>query len=256
MTLTACAEITHRGDPERFRAAMSCPPAAREVLFPLYAFNVEVARAPYVASEPMIAEMRLQWWRDALDEIGSGKTPRAHEVVGPLAELIRTHDLDVKDLDRSVAARRWDVWDEPFADTAALLDHMEATASPLAWASARALGARADQEEAVRKGARAAGLARWFLAVPDLVARGKAPLPDVRPEVVADLASQALDDLRQARRAIRGGGAAMALRHGWIARDILKRASRQPERVMDGQLAPSEFRNRFLLGRVALTGGW
>ena len=67
--LIACADIVRRADPARFQAAMAAPVAARSVLFPIYAFNVEVARAPWVTSEPMIAEMRLQWWVDALEEI-------------------------------------------------------------------------------------------------------------------------------------------------------------------------------------------
>ena len=70
--LNACAALVERGDPVRFRAAMASPMAARRVLFPLYAFNLEVARAPWVTQEPMIARMRLQWWRDALAEIAAG----------------------------------------------------------------------------------------------------------------------------------------------------------------------------------------
>jgi phytoene/squalene synthetase len=85
MTLTACAALVERGDPDRFRAAMAAPPPARNVLFPLYAFNLEVARAPQVASEPLIGEMRLQWWRDALAEIAAGGPVRRHEVTTPLA---------------------------------------------------------------------------------------------------------------------------------------------------------------------------
>ncbi|MCB1311397.1 MAG: squalene/phytoene synthase family protein, partial [Sedimentitalea sp.] len=64
--LDACAGLVQRGDLERFMATMAAPVAARRVLFPLYAFNLEVARAPWVTQEPVIAEMRLQWWRDAL----------------------------------------------------------------------------------------------------------------------------------------------------------------------------------------------
>ena len=67
---------------------MAAPVAAREKLFPIYAFNVEVARAPWVASEPMIGEMRLQWWRDALEEIAEGKGVRQHEVTTPLASVL------------------------------------------------------------------------------------------------------------------------------------------------------------------------
>ncbi|MBT6544979.1 MAG: squalene/phytoene synthase family protein, partial [Rhodobacteraceae bacterium] len=67
--LNACAALVERGDPARFLAVMAAPVQAREVLFVLFAFNLEVARAPWVTQQPMIAEMRLQWWCDALDEI-------------------------------------------------------------------------------------------------------------------------------------------------------------------------------------------
>ena len=45
MSVEACAELVERGDPDRFRAIMAAPPEARAQLFPLYAFNLEVARA-------------------------------------------------------------------------------------------------------------------------------------------------------------------------------------------------------------------
>src|SRR5210317_1238100 len=102
----ACAAIVEKGDPERFAAVMASPLPARRVLFPLYAFNVEVSRAPWVTQETMIAEMRLQWWRDALEEIAEGKPVRRHEVTQPLAGFIDAQGAEI--LDRLVAARRWD----------------------------------------------------------------------------------------------------------------------------------------------------
>ena len=61
MTVQACAEIVHAGDPDRFASAMTAPVADREVLFPLYAFNLEIAKAPWMTQEPIIAQMRLQF---------------------------------------------------------------------------------------------------------------------------------------------------------------------------------------------------
>ena len=84
MSFDACAAIVQKGDPERFRAVMAANVPARRILFPLYAFNVEVTRAPWVTKEPMIAEMRLQWWADALDEIARRGAVRKHEVDGRL----------------------------------------------------------------------------------------------------------------------------------------------------------------------------
>ena len=88
MSLQACADLVRKGDPDRFLAAMAAPPAARRVLFPLYAFNVEVSRAPWLTSESMIAEMRLQWWRDVLEEIRAGGAVRRHEVVDALVPVL------------------------------------------------------------------------------------------------------------------------------------------------------------------------
>ncbi|WP_262983172.1 squalene/phytoene synthase family protein [Paracoccus mutanolyticus] len=50
----------------------------------LYALNLELARAPLASAEPLIAEMRLQWWIERLEEIGAGAVP-SHELLGPLA---------------------------------------------------------------------------------------------------------------------------------------------------------------------------
>lgn len=255
MSLAACAEIVRRADPVRFRAAMSCPPNAREVLFPLYAFNVEVSRAPYASEEPMIAEMRLHWWREALEEIGAGGRVRSHEVTEPLAALIRGKGLPIDVLDLAVAARRWDIWREPFEDEAAFEDHLERVAGDLAWVSARALGAAVQDEAAVRAGAWAAGLARWFIAVPEIEARGRMPLSDGRESAVRALARDGLARLG-AGKAVRSDAGAFALRHGWDAGAVLKAAAREPARVKDGRLEPGDARSALRLAWAAMRGRW
>ncbi|MEL7216333.1 MAG: phytoene synthase, partial [Pseudomonadota bacterium] len=45
MSWTACAELVRTGDPDRFLAAMTASVEGRARLFPLYAFNLEVAKA-------------------------------------------------------------------------------------------------------------------------------------------------------------------------------------------------------------------
>lgn len=255
MTLQACAALVERGDPDRFLAAMSAPPEARAVLFPLYAFNLEVARAPYVTEEPTIAEMRLQWWRDALEEIDAGREPRAHEVAAPLAGVIRGRALPVRLLDEAVAARRWDAHREPFSDEVEFAEHLERTSGNLMWLAALGLGARPEQESAVRDAAWAMGMANWFRAVPELEARGRYPLPDGRPEAVRALAQRGLERLRSARRAS-FGPAIPAVRAAWRAPSILKLAAKQPGRVAAGRLERSEFRRRAALVWAAARGGW
>ncbi len=256
MTLAACAALVERGDPDRFLATMSVPPVAREVLFPFYAFNLEVARAPWVTEEPMIAEMRLQWWRDAVEEIGHGKPPSAHEVVAPLAQAMeRDPEVIAALLDGVIAARRWDIYRDPFEDAAAFEGHLDATSGNLAWGAAVAFGAPDALEAPVRDAAWAGGLASWLRAIPDLEAKGRKPLVDGRPEAVAALAREGLSRLARARRAD-FGAATPALRAFWQAGPILRQAAKDPGRVADGTLGTSEFRRRSSLMIKALTGGW
>ena len=93
MSISACAALVRSGDPDRFAATMTAAPEQRGSLFVLYALNLEAAKAPWVTQEAMIAEMRLQWWRDVVEEIAAGKPARAHEVAGPLAEVMGQCDI-------------------------------------------------------------------------------------------------------------------------------------------------------------------
>ncbi|WP_172295846.1 squalene/phytoene synthase family protein [Pseudoruegeria sp. HB172150] len=239
MSLQACADLVGRADPDRFLAAMAAPVEARRVLFPVFAFNVEVARAPWVTAEPMIAEMRLQWWRDALEEIGGGGAVRRHEVVDALAPVLDAEGAAL--LDALIEARRWDIGADPFEDEDAFGRYLEATAGHLFWAAARALEAPDSDEPGTRGQAWAAGLANWFLAIPDLEARGKKPLPDGRVDAVRALAEEGL------RRLDAGSVSATAkpaLLATWRAGALLRQARAHPERVGAGALRQSEFRRR------------
>ena len=243
--LHACAGIVEKGDPDRFMAVMAAPPAARRVLFPIYALNVEVARAPWVTQEPMIAQMRLQWWADALEEIASGGSVRRHEVVTPLAEVLPAPAA--RRLGLLVEARRMDIERAPFEDEAVLRDYIDRTAGFLAQSAAEALGAAPGLLLPVSVWARAAGVARYMQAVPELEARGKLPLPDGRPERVAQLARAELEALRKVGGGLRGlrrrlgheaGAAVLEL---WQARALLRLIARDPAAVAEGRVALSDF---------------
>mgnify|MGYP002622401149 CR=1 FL=1 len=250
MSLQACADIVAKGDPDRYRAAMAAPVAARRVLFPLYAFNVEVARAPWVGSEPMIGEMRLQWWRDVLEEIAGGGPVRRHEVATPLAEVL--DGTGAAALDGLVSVRRWDLYREPFEDDAHFERYLGA-GGILMWTAARLLGAEAQAADRVTALSQGAALARFFQAVPELEARGRVPLVDGRPEAVRRLAEGALDRMPGQRevRAILPRMAQAATIEAWQARPVLRRVARDPARVVEGRLGLSEFRKR--LGLVLTT---
>ncbi|MDT8328036.1 MAG: squalene/phytoene synthase family protein [Roseovarius sp.] len=246
--------MLRRGDPDRFLAAMAAPVAARQVLLPLYAFNLEVARAPWVTQEPMIAEMRLQWWRDALGEIREGGTVRRHEVVTPLAEVLDA--AGAARLEALIEARRWDIYREPFADAAAFERYINDTSGGLLAVAARALGAA--DEGVLADAGYALGLANWLRAIPALEAAGRIPLVDGRPEALRALASDGLARLNRARRGRRkvSRAARPAMLALWQAGSVLQRAARDPKAVAEGRLDIAPAQSRLTLMMRAATGRW
>ncbi|GAB5436586.1 squalene/phytoene synthase family protein [Falsiruegeria mediterranea] len=252
--LTACAALVEKADPDRFRAAMAAPVEARAVLFPLYALNVEVSRAPWVTQEPMIAEMRLQWWRDALQEIADGGPVRRHEVVTPLAGVLSPHLA--ASLDEYVAVRRWDIYKDPFEDQEHFDRYITCSSGHLMVAAAQVLGPA--EQEVVQDFAFAAGIAGWLRAVPELEARGRIPLLDGTPDGVQALAQQALARLHRARlnRSAVSSLARAALLAGWQTERVLNRIVAAPQRVAAGDMVFDDVRGRLRLAWVALSGQW
>jgi phytoene/squalene synthetase len=255
--LAACAALVERGDPDRFAATMAAPPAARARLWPLYALNLEVARAVHASDEPMIAEMRLQWWADALGRLALGERAEG-ETAAALAPLLADRPDLAPLLAALIEARRRDCWREPFADFADLDAYIDRTAGNLAWAAARALGAPAAAERPVRDFAWGAGLANWLGAVPALVARGRAPLPDMTDAGIRALAAEGRARIARARAARHRvpPAARPALWPGWSARTRLRAAARMPDLVRTGRLPEARARRAPALLIRALTGYW
>lgn len=176
--------LVQRHDPDRFLTALFAPPAQREALLTLYAFNHELARAREMAREPTMALIRLQWWREVVEG-----ARRRHEVAGPVGEALDAGHLRAADLEGMIAGR------EAEADGIATLDdwraYVLATAGGVAVAALGALGAEAP-EPAVRALGAAYGAAGILRAAPALARQNRSLLPD-------DLAGQpdAPEHLRQ-----------------------------------------------------------
>lgn len=247
MSLEACAALVQRADPVRFSAAQLAPVEAQKVLWPLYAMNVEVSRAPWVTKEPMIAEMRLQWWRDVLEQIAQGSPVRHHEITTPLAQAIGAPEAI--SLDNLVAARRWDIYSEAFEDEAALFEYLDQTCGGLMTAAATALGASDVGLTDLSAYGRGVGLARFLQAAPQLEALGRRPLVDGHPTALSDLCEQVLAEMPKVLTLKRKLGplAASVVTEGWQTRALLRQAIATPERVAKGELALSEFSKRWRL---------
>jgi phytoene synthase len=160
-----CADQIRRLDPDRYLTALFASGARRDALFALYAFNLEVARTREMVREPMMGLMRLQWWRDAIDEIYAGRA-RRHQVAEPLAEAIRGFGLAREPFDRLLDARERDVDPAAPRDMQQLLDYAEGTSATLVRLALQVLGGADRAQDAAREAGIAWALIGLLRAVP------------------------------------------------------------------------------------------
>ncbi|ANK81226.1 MAG: hypothetical protein TEF_10800 [Rhizobiales bacterium NRL2] len=182
-----------RQDPDRLYIALFAPPALRERLIGLHAFNLEVAATRERVSEPMLGQIRLQWWRDALGEIRRGDEPRRHPVVQSLTAWMPAAGDTAFDLAMElVNARERDLEDAPFATVNDLSAYAEATSSNLVRLGLLAAGVtETAAHDAALAAGRAYALAGLVRAVPFHGAQGRVMLP------VELLARHGIADARQ-----------------------------------------------------------
>jgi len=155
--LSYCAAEVRRADYDRFLTALFAPAAARERLFALYAFNHEIARVRETVSEPMLGQIRLQWWREAIAGLYAG-TPRKHAVVEALGAAVAAGPARAG-FEALIDAREFDLAGRAPESLAALEAYCEGTSSQLLYLAAELLGARG---EATRAALRPLGIA-WSL---------------------------------------------------------------------------------------------
>ena len=185
-TASSLAGLVRRHDPDRFLTALFAPAEKREALFALYAFNHELARAREMVSEPPLALVRLQWWREVVEG-----AHRHHEVAEPLHAALETGALRRDDLLAIIDAREIEAA-PGFATLQDCRDYLFGSAGGVMVAAARLLGAR--EPEQLRPYGAAFGLAGLLRSVGAHARQGRCLLPvdalavhDLSPEqVIAD----------------------------------------------------------------------
>lgn len=102
-------DIVRGADRERFLGALFAPEPQRSGLLSLLAFDHELARTRSVTREPMLARIRLEWWREAMAEAAGAGKPRAQPIVESLSETVRRHGLQREALVRLIDAREEEI---------------------------------------------------------------------------------------------------------------------------------------------------
>ena len=254
MTIEACTELLREKDPDRFGAVLVANAADRPALVTLYALNLELARAPFQSAEPMLAEMRLQWWIDRLTEMGRGTEPPLHDVLTPLWS---EWGQQAGDLVALAEARRRDCERQPLNGVEAVVAYVDATAGALMWQAAQRLGAPAGARRVVADHALGAGLAAWLRALPKLQPL-RLGLAGAQQADVLRLAELAREALRRAAR-----GRSLLPKRATASRYPGPRVPRLLSEIAAGHIDPftetpeiTPFIRRASLARLVLTGRW
>ena len=247
MTPDDCAALLREHDPDRFASVLAAEARDRARLATLYAANLEIARAALASAEPLISQMRLQWWDDQIAAMAAGRAPAGHDIATP---LFAAWGSDIAPLSALVEARRRDAMREPFGDDAELLAHIDGCTGTVMRMAAPACGL-AGHDALIADQARGAGLAAWLGAWPRLTSLNMGLFPD-SPERRAGLARcglLALDSAR-AQRPRPPRRAAPALFAGAGARRVLVAAMHGKHKEI------SRFSRNLSHAALALFGRW
>ncbi|MBX3483977.1 squalene/phytoene synthase family protein [Phenylobacterium sp.] len=114
-------DLIRRVDPDRWLSSRFIGDAKlRADVIAIYAYDHELARAPKVASNPLLGEIRLTWWREALDEIYEGRPARRHPTAQALAGVVKRHGLERAMLEDMIDARYRELDATPMSEEEAL----------------------------------------------------------------------------------------------------------------------------------------
>lgn len=140
-----CRGLVQQNDPDRYLISLFAPPAARSGIWALLAFNQDIARVRDTVRDPTLGLMRLQWWRDALQDT---KSYKGHPVAEALHGAVTQYAIPVDGLHQLIDAREIDVAG-PWPDNIdGIENYADFTSTPLCILIARMCGVDIAPEQA------------------------------------------------------------------------------------------------------------
>lgn len=173
-----CDAKLRDGDKDRWLANLFAPAECRPALAALYAFNHDIVGVRGRVHEPMAGEIRLQWWREAIEGGRSGEVA-GHPVALALVDAVARCKLPRKALTDLIEARIFDLYDDPMPSQADLDGYCGETSSALFRLAGLILADGRDPggADAAGHAGVAAGVVAILRALPWTSARGQIYLP-------------------------------------------------------------------------------
>lgn len=268
-----CETTVRQTDADRYFASLFAPAEKRLLLFALYCFNEQLARSVGGARDPLAAEIRLQWWREALGAARESRPP-AHPVAIGLAEILAKDPGQMAEMEALIDARIVESVPAPSATVAAMESHAQATSARLMGLAARLLASTGEAVNLINEAGIAYGLVgmlrsfafqarRGRVLLPaDLLARERLSTADIFQEensgklkrVFGTIESCALDHFRRAKQSAVPRAILPAVLPASLVPAYLSCLTKNADPLRD-RTDISRLRRQLMMLRAALLGG-
>ncbi len=175
---TAIYQTARRNNPDLYLSALLSPRDVRDDLIALAAVTGEIDRIPLTVSDPMLAEIKLQWWQDWLEGLSSGEKT-GNPNADALAQTIAHKNLDPSLLSAFIDATCEMLPAAPFETEQNYFDHIKTTDVTTFNLIAQILKLQTDQHltDCLMEAGTAYGIARHLKSLRAHATHGRWPLP-------------------------------------------------------------------------------
>ncbi|XP_074754791.1 NADH dehydrogenase (ubiquinone) complex I, assembly factor 6 isoform X2 [Athene noctua] len=172
-----CAELVRKRDYEGFLCSLLLPAESRTSAFALRAFNVELAQIKDSVTQKTIGLMRMQFWREAVEDIYCDNPPH-QPVATELWRAVKRHNLTKMWFMKIIDEREKNLDDRAYRNIQELETYAENTQSALLYLILETLGVRdIHADHAASHIGKAQGIVTCLRATPYHSARQKVFLP-------------------------------------------------------------------------------
>lgn len=125
-----CMDAVRKYDYENFLCTLLLPTKVRAAAFAIRAFNIEIAQVQDLVSNIEIGNMRMHFWKDALERIYKGQPPH-QPVARELTKVLNRHKLSKQWLTRLISSREKHLSTPTFPSLTSVEEYAETSVSPV-----------------------------------------------------------------------------------------------------------------------------
>ena len=133
-----CLDLVKASDLDRYLSTLLANPDRQRALFAIYALDAELCGIAGQVSEPTLGEIRLQWWRDVIDDIYAGISEH-NPVARELLWVVNQCDLPKELFFQLIDARQSDLYQTPMQTLQDLKNYLHNTSAIVTDLAARIL---------------------------------------------------------------------------------------------------------------------